>query len=129
MFGITFVIVFFFARRPPVFANDDKGKTLVFYKKWPTLAGHRVYPAAIFLLALAAWALWLLGYAFVAWVSDPSVGVWFAITVLLALVVLLPVVLFCILFARFLKSEAWQLFKEFIKARKQKICPFVDIVE
>lgn len=129
LFG--FIIGFFTARRPAIFKTQEdlnSSNFLIFYNHWPKIGGKRVYPIVIIgLAALVYFHSYII--RFFVWFATVIVklitshaGVLFfaSVTVLMFLV-------FC--FRKFKKSETYGILREYVKAKKSKICPEIEIVK
>ncbi len=99
----------------------------------PVIAGKRVLPIYPIVAVAIAWAAWHMG---------PAIGemiVSGALVILNALVAIaqsfwLPFLIFIValfatmVFRKFLRSEASMLFIAYLKAKKEKICPILEVV-
>lgn len=130
------VFGFLFAKRPgEVRSTTPDGWGMVDYKRWPTIKGRRIYPIWILAFALG----WLirdpillsLRWIFACLSSSEfwmPVGLIFGVIV--AIILLVIVVVFLRLgFEKVLASETGQLCLGMIKAKKEKFCPIVEIVD
>lgn len=128
--GISFVVGFFFARRAAFFAGDPKSYLTIPYKVWPrTASGKRIWPIWF---VLGGGALWLLSATTKSVASTVSaVKTLFILKIIGTVAVVLIIVWLAVGFFHsfFFQSEAWQLAKAYCKAKKEKVCPIIKVVE
>lgn len=122
---VGFVGGFFIAFRPAVFDEDDfKTRNLMInYEKWPSVKGYRLLPIYFVVPALLTWFLPEI-WAFL--ILPPTM---FAVSAI-GLAIFSGVVLIWMANGGLLKklsrsSETYQLVKDYLVARKQKVCPIV----
>jgi len=96
------VIGFLFGYR----LESEYSMTLIRCQKWPEVKGYRILPIDFIIGAGLAWGLTLY---------------WLCI-VLLVLLVLAAVITGLL---KFLKTEAWQVLKAYLAAKKAKVCPII----
>lgn len=129
----------FFAHRPALLSDEDKkngltigskpvGELTVKIQHWPEIKGHRVYPIWIILFVLlvtnfstvtgAGSKMFLSFWHFI---SSKESLTFYAVGFILFISIAG--------YEKIKESETWGLFKEFLKAKKQKICPIVEIVD
>jgi hypothetical protein len=129
MYATLYGFGFFFAARPQAF--DGPGYEIcdfVSYKKWPKIRGFRIIPIWLLLLvALIANFSAVISeiksyFVQLAEYTIYSKGFWMFFGFVAAIIV-----------SAFIRSyiknnEACQVLKEYLKARKQKFCPTIDVV-
>lgn len=124
-----FLFGFFVARYPVAKGiHSQKGPfNIVKYQKWPTVKGHRIYPIVVLLISAAAIGIVEVG---IHYPKDLMYGIGILIG-LVALVVLVAIKGWFITsgFKRFRRSDAYRLTKEYLRARKEKVCPTIIFVD
>ncbi|HEX8974569.1 MAG TPA: hypothetical protein VF817_03730 [Patescibacteria group bacterium] len=127
--AIGYTLGFWIAHRPPVFKGDYKGDSLIPYDKWPTIKGWRVYPiygVAVAFILFNPKDTMMVGRSTIVGIAKHTVFSGFFWSWVAGVAVF--VILLCMTKA-VKKSETYKMFVEFAKAKKQKICPTVEIVE
>jgi hypothetical protein len=106
--------------------KDDGPKNDIFVKieKWPTIQGHRALPIVIipalgFVTGLT-WLLILVRSDLLALLMNPFF--WFATSAVITLTLLTWGI------RSFLRSESYSIFRAYLKAKKDKVCPLVTFV-
>ena len=120
---------FFFASRLAIFEGDETKNLFTPYRRWPKLWGYRIVPAPVLLLGFLAY-LGIhdpQGVANVGWFIG-QLGMIFCLTIGVGLAFVLLGFLSSWIIRRVRKSEAWMVVREYIKSRKEKVCPIVHIV-
>ena len=125
LFAVLFTIGFPFASRPGI-GRGEINTDYFPYKKWPEIKGHRIFPIYFLLL----FALYYFRSAF----SGPwelLVG-FFTLMItnigLSSIGTSLGIVLLIYGFKLLSRTEAYQLTQDYLKAKKQGICPMVKFV-
>lgn len=123
--AILFVIGLPFAARPSLCDDDNTTAVWVHYQSWPRINGHRIYPLwpilTLWMLSnLSATQAVMIG---VLHATIFSTTFWLIIGSFVALIVVVMIRI------AIKESETVDLVREFIKAKKQKVCPIVKIVE
>ncbi len=122
--AILFFLGFFMGQRPAIpkgdsqnARNDDLFRP---YSRWPKFRGHRVWPVVPLVTV------------FLIWIIVPSLSWMLVLRFLFDLVVVvtaIALVIFVVIGAnKVRRTETWSLTKEWFKAKKQKVCPLVEIV-
>lgn len=108
------LIGFFFTHQYLVFnASDDN---FVPYKRWPKFYGRNVWPLSVIaILGIAATLIALV--------------VFYPISFGIVVLVLFAVIGIIFLCANSLRGESWELFKDWTKAKKERVCPRFEIIE
>jgi hypothetical protein len=132
----TFFIPGLFFGVKPVFhkpmwdPNTKQDEPLVLYERWPRVGGHRVIPAAVILAFVVGWKIGgsLMGVE----ISNPgywvNVGVSFLVGAKYAAIIAAGVLTF-IMGDRARRSETMQFLKAWLKAKKERVCPIVEIAD
>jgi prolipoprotein diacylglyceryltransferase len=137
VFGLGFVIGFWVAQRPAITEKDVARKERrsdlnVPYVHWPTVNGVRILPICVLIAIVIGGAIIFLLPDLIRWMYHETVGfATFSVThsgmifweVMLGLGILLW------LFFRFPKTELGVLVIAWLKAKKEGVCPLVEIVE
>jgi hypothetical protein len=144
-YGLCFVVGFLFAARPQVYYQEAWGRhtfngaLFTSYKRWPAipLGDDRIpiYPGTVLILAAGLTGL---GYIFWQWPADALVVLTF-VGVILGLAALLIRFQAFEHLGHWLDTKAWahktadafdetaELAIEFVKAKKQRVCPIITI--
>ena len=135
LFYLTSILVLIFGGLRPIwlFSKDDREKEQPSPWKtiswWPRWRGHYVVPIVVLspfigVAALASLLYWVLPALVrgVAVVYDSSLYSMIFFGILVAILVVVGLLFF-------FNSDAWQLTKAFIKAKKEKICPIINFVD
>ena len=120
--------LFLFTRRPIFFGFFERELRIsVPFKKWPKIFGKRVWPIVplsiaglIYLISLMSAATWKSTGVYSLWILGGAVAILITMFLVMIIVELLKGTR---------KSESWQLFSGYIKAKKNRVCPIVEIVE
>ena len=121
--GVALVTGFFFGYRPAWYSDDKDtccASTMAPYRHWPRIRGWRIQPWLICVILVIAHItpsfisfvrllsntpeVWMLAYIF-------GVGV--------------GVLFFVVLWRVFSKTEMTQLFRQWLRAKKEKVCPVI----
>lgn len=131
---IMYVVGFFFAARPTFFKDDrNTCQPMCYYHKWPKIKERRIYPiwpvlaiilGSFFFLNAAELRKDLsgLGHGLVKFTILSPVF-W---KVALAFAVLVAAVW---AWSAAAKSEPYMMFKAYLRAKKEKVCPIIKIVD
>ncbi len=127
---ISSAVGILFAQRLNTTPGDNR--FLQSIERWPSIAGHKIYPIVVILPVVLIWAL-------VAWRHDLVVAfsavrdVCYTDLDTLIISILCGAVIICLVIffnSDFWKDcDIWYVTKEYLKAKKAKICPLVDIVD
>ncbi|MDI6734085.1 MAG: hypothetical protein QMD50_01150 [Patescibacteria group bacterium] len=135
------LICFFAAKRIPF---DLERVTP--YKHWPKIKGHRIYPISMLGFLWIIYSIWFKwgSLCYLLWKpdlekfmeSDGNALYFFtAFTDFVIATVVVVIVIsaisagICLFFEKIRESDFGTLLLEYLKAKKQKICPMIDIVE
>lgn len=134
--GFTFIFGFFVAKRPAVLSKEEVSQAdllMTPYKHWPTVKGKRIYPIWLVVAAVAVYyspsIVSVLVDVSSATAASVSINFWWLITRIGG--AFIGIVLACVIvytIGAIRKSEWLKLTKELISAKKQKICPVVNII-
>ncbi len=134
--SLGFIIGFFFAARPSIFKEDHLDETpMTSYNRWLKIRGHKVFPIFFVILGLLIKSFLTLPMATILWMLEVIgviVGVLAAIFFVFFAAVSMPKLF---RMARHFLSKktqeipTYQLVKEYIKAKKKRVCPIVTIVD
>jgi len=129
VFGFLFIIGLPFAARPTILNGDDLGKMLAHYERWPKIMGHKVYPIWVIIIIFA-----LINFSttmeIIYGITKATIlqgNFWIGVVIIIASIV--AFIATCGTISRINNSGILEIFKEFLKAKKQKICPIIEIVE
>lgn len=123
--AILFVIGLPFAARPSLFDDDNTTAAWVHYQSWPRINGHRIYPLWPI---LTLWMLYNLSATQAVMVGVLHATI-FSTTFWSILGVIVAFILAVMIYVVIKESETVDLAREFIKAKKRKVCPIIKIVE
>ncbi len=113
--GLLWLIGFFFAARPSIYESDNATDLMQFYQNWPRVKGFRVLPIYFVLLGSLAFVPWGKLLKLLQLISWGKLSI--------ALIVCAVIALIIVGAAVFLKSETYQLLKNYLAAKKAKVCP------
>jgi hypothetical protein len=130
--GIVFFLGFWFARRPAVFKGEErafKTRLTVGYKTWPTFKGWRIYPIWILIIFM----VFINRVGIVLSIKSNAISAaqhsillpnfWFGLGVCVVLI------LIACMTKTASESETFVVFRAYLRAKKEKVCPMVKIVE
>lgn len=137
LYGILVTVLsvagFLVAHRLTLFKGDSHTDNLFIpIKHWPQMREHRVYPIVVLLIAGVAKSLifWYQAIGYASWVALIAVAKFFVSNIVLSIIgSIIAVMLAIFLVHSFLKTETGRLFKSYVAAKKQKVCPLINIVE
>lgn len=127
VFG-TFAILIFL-----MFANHPSNKTpsgFVPFRRWPKIFGKRIWPIwptvifvlTYFITSLDAGSLKVLA------IIGADLGL--SLLIIITLMIIVAIVMnIGMLRKKVGQFETWQLFKGYVKAKKDRVCPIVEFVE
>jgi len=128
---IIYVFGFFFAARPTIFKGEENILfPMMHYTTWPTTPnGKRIWPIWFVLGGLAIW----LAYAKRSVATSAVIDLAASLAAPTAFWNGFGMTATCfILFSlgyKFLKSESWLLFRFWCRAKKEKVCPIIEVVD
>ncbi|MCH7758965.1 hypothetical protein IID20_01250 [Patescibacteria group bacterium] len=124
--GLMFLISLPFAARPGIFSGDI-GNSFVSYRKWPEIKGYRIRP----IYFLLPFVLYYFRSVFF-WLADVAVFIFSLMVTNIGLSIIGACVVAFLLFYSFKllrKTEAYQLTKSYLGAKKQGICPLITFID
>ena len=101
-------------------------------KIFPVVGGKRCTPIWFILAGLVLWALYTEGKSVASATADIVLHPQFWIVILYVAACIgtvASVALTSLLTAKFFRSEVWLLFRAWCKAKKEKVCPIIKVVE
>jgi hypothetical protein len=119
---------FFVAKRPTVFKNGS----MVHYEKWPSVCGHRIYPISIL---LGIFICYVIRESVLESTSIIKESIYNNIHILKSPITLYVIIGISIIiiglisYRMFKKSETYRLIKAYIRAKKEKVCPIIEIID
>lgn len=100
--------------------DDSKNHIMTEIKNWPfKIRGHRILPIYIVLVVLGLYLVWLVSLA--TWVTvlvEVAAGVALACAALAVIFVLIK---------KGMRTQTMALFTAWLKAKKQRVCPIIEI--
>lgn len=125
IYACWWVVLFMVAKRPDGIFNPSSSEE---YSRWPTVKGFRVLPGVV------------IGFAYLAWIiakiaSNQALNKFeYSAMALVAAAVMLVCLSFIIdwtvnLYNNWKRTEVWKIVKLWVSAKKQKVCPKIEIVD
>lgn len=132
---------FFVGYRPSIYEGESRKKFWIPYKKWPKIKGYRILPIYFVLPVLVYFAvnvldwtaLWIMLSGLPAAILSMIFGMlgvlsFLAIAAIIFLLMAGIVWGVVALFDRFFKTGIGTLIKEYVKAKKRKVCPIIKFI-
>jgi len=130
--GIIWVLAFLFSKRPD-WENGPPEDLFPDYKRWPRFRGHRVWPVTVILGAILVWLVFGSIKDLVAYLPWGDILIYISWGYMLIYSLIVAGIVACLIFSficrRFSKSETWKFVKEYVLAKKKKVCPEVWFTE
>lgn len=126
-FGIAIPLAFLVAGHKLALDGED---FFVPIKRWPKFRGHHIWPGAVLLIGAAStivsFGIWRIGHLIPLLIAWLETNIELPFVFWGTLVVMIPI-LTVIGFRKFTESSAGQLTRDYLRAKKEKVCPIIFI--
>jgi len=103
-------------------------------RSWPTFRGKHIWPVTIWGPIFLGYLVWMIGPSVLSFLGskisrvgdflgNAPAGTYMVLVAIFALISL------GMIFHHFRKSDGWKIFRAYLKAKKDKVCPIITIVD